>query len=102
LRSEEAALIAGALALGGGLAMVSYPRWRTWCLTWGASDQEETKALPGDDLLDDADVVSTRAVAIDAAVSDVWPWLAQMGSGRRGVYTYDWIENLFGPAHAQC
>jgi hypothetical protein len=26
----------------------------------------------------------------------VWPWLAQMGSGRGGAYTYDWIENLFG------
>jgi len=89
-------LIAGVLALAGGLVMVSYPRWRTWCLTWGASDQEATETLPGDDLLDAADLVSTRAVAIDAAVSDVWPWLAQMGSGRGGVYTYDWIENLFG------
>jgi hypothetical protein len=88
--------LAGALALAGGLAMVSYPCWRTWCLMWGASDQEETKALPGDDLLNDAELVSTRAVSIDAAVSDVWPWLAQMGSGRGGVYTYDWIENLFG------
>jgi hypothetical protein len=28
----------------------------------------------------------------------VWPWLVQMGSGRGGVYTYDWIENLFGLA----
>ena len=26
----------------------------------------------------------------------MWPWLAQMGSGRGGVYTYDWIQNLFG------
>jgi hypothetical protein len=26
----------------------------------------------------------------------VWPWLVQMGSGRGGAYTYDWIENLFG------
>jgi hypothetical protein len=46
--------------------------------------------------LDDADVVSTRAISIDAEVSDIWPWLAQMGSGRGGLYTYDWIENLFG------
>ena len=79
-----------------GLAMASYPCWRTWCLTWGASDEEETKVLPGDDLLEDADLISTRAVSIGAAVEDVWPWLAQMGSGRGGLYTYDWIENLFG------
>ena len=96
MRSEEAAFVAGVAALAGGLAVVSYPCWRTWCLTWGASDQEQTKALPGDDLLSDADLVSTRAVSIDADVSKVWPWLAQMGSGRGGVYTYDWIENLFG------
>jgi hypothetical protein len=31
-----------------------------------------------------------------APPSDVWPWLVQMGSGRGGAYTYDWIENLFG------
>jgi len=95
LRSEEAALSPVPSRWPADWPW-SYPRWRTWCLTWGASDQEEAKALPGDDLLDDADVVSTRAVAIDPAVSDVWPWLAQMGSGRGGVYTYDWIENLFG------
>jgi hypothetical protein len=52
--------------------------------------------LPGDDLLGQVDLVSTRAVSIDAAVGDVWPWLAQMGSGRDGLYTYDWIENLLG------
>ena len=52
--------------------------------------------LPGDDLLPDAEVVSTRAVTIEAAPSTVWPWLVQMGSGRGGVYSYDWIENLLG------
>jgi hypothetical protein len=88
--------VLGALALAGGLAMVSYPCWRTWCLTWGASDQEAAQPLPGDDLLEGADLVSTRAVSIDAASHDVWPWLAQMGPGRGGLYTYDWIENLFG------
>lgn len=52
--------------------------------------------LPGDDLLTDPDVVSTRAVSVDAPVDLVWPWLVQMGPGRGGAYTYDWIENLFG------
>jgi hypothetical protein len=48
-------------------------------------------------LLEDADGVSTRAITIDAPVSAVWPWLAQMGpSPRGGAYTYDWIENLLG------
>ena len=69
---------------------------RTSVLTWGATADEAARSLPGDELLADADVVSTRAITIDAPPSDVWPWLVQMGSGRGGAYTYDWIENLFG------
>ncbi len=65
-------------------------------LTWGATAEEAARTLHGDELLRDADVVSTRAVTIDAPPSAVWPWLVQMGSGRGGAYTYDWIENLFG------
>jgi hypothetical protein len=41
-------------------------------------------------------VVANRAVKIDAPASGIWPWLVQMGPGRGGAYTYDWIENLFG------
>lgn len=53
--------------------------------------------MPGDELLEDADGVSTRAIDIRAPASSVWPWLAQMGpSPRGGAYTYDWIENLLG------
>ena len=84
-----------ALAAGGGA--VAYPVFfRRWCLTWGATGDEVSRKLPGDDLLPDADLVSTRAVTIDAPPGAIWPWLVQMGSGRGGAYTYDWIENLFG------
>jgi hypothetical protein len=69
---------------------------RTPVLAWGATDEEAARTLPGDELLEDAAVVSTRAITIDAPPSAVWPWLVQMGSGRGGAYTYDWIENLFG------
>ncbi len=75
----------------------TYPLlFRRRCLTWGARPEEATRAFPGDELLVDADTISTRAIAIDAPPSAVWPWLVQMGSGRGGAYTYDWIENLFG------
>ena len=51
--------------------------------------------LPGDELLEQADGVSSRAITIEAPASAVWPWIAQMGpSPRGGAYTYDWIENL--------
>jgi hypothetical protein len=66
-------------------------------LTWGATAEEARKRLPGDELLEDADGVATRAITIDAPASAVWPWIAQMGpSPRGGAYTYDWIENLLG------
>src|SRR6266498_4650197 len=66
-------------------------------LTWGATSKEAASRLPGDELLEDADGVSTRAITIDAPAASVWPWLAQMGpSPRGGAYTYDWIENLLG------
>jgi hypothetical protein len=81
----------------GGLAAASYPLlWRDWCLTWGATADEATRTMPGDDLLADPDVQTTRAIRIDAAPEDVWPWVVQMGSSRGGAYTYDWIENLLG------
>jgi hypothetical protein len=54
------------------------------------------RALPGDDLLPDPGVITNRAITVDAPPEAIWPWLAQMGSGRGGLYTYDWIENLLG------
>jgi hypothetical protein len=87
---------AGGLALVAGLEIVTYPRWRSWCLSWGATSSEAARALSGDELLADPAIVSTRAVQVGAPPSAIWPWLVQMGPGRGGVYTYDWIENLFG------
>jgi hypothetical protein len=66
-------------------------------LTWGATGTEATARLPGDELLEEADGVATRAISIDAPAGAVWPWLAQIGPAPRGgAYTYDWIENLLG------
>lgn len=67
-----------------------------WYLTWGATEDETVRPMPGDELLPRPDMLSTRAVTINAPASAIWPWLVQMGSGRGGAYSYDWIENLFG------
>ncbi len=89
-------LLAGG-GLMAGVAAASYPLlWRRWCLTWGAAADEIGRELPGDELLPEAELVATRAISISAPPSAIWPWLVQMGSGRGGVYTYDWIENLLG------
>lgn len=82
------------VTLGG--ALYHWPV-RERLLNWGAQEAEVQARLPGDELLEDADAVATRAITIDAPRSAVWPWIAQMGPAPRGgAYTYDWIENLFG------
>jgi hypothetical protein len=84
-------------ALGIGLAVLYGVRLRGSVLTWGASELEANSRQPGDELLEDADGVTTRAISIQAPAASVWPWLAQIGPAPRGgVYTYDWIENLLG------
>ena len=89
--------LAGAVVLATVGAVV-YARWlRQPILTWGATETEARSRLPGDELLEAADGVATRAIEIDAPAGAVWPWIAQMGPAPRGgAYTYDWIENLFG------
>jgi hypothetical protein len=85
------------LALATAFVAVYVRFLRTPILSWGATPAEARGRLPGDELLEEADGVATRAVSIDAPVSAVWPWIAQMGpSPRGGAYTYDWIENLLG------
>ena len=80
-----------------GLGGLYFALLRRPVLTWGATSEEVAARLPGDELLDRADGVSTRAISIAAPPSAVWPWIAQMGpSPRGGAYTYDWIENLLG------
>ena len=69
---------------------------RKRCLTWGATTDEVVQTMPGDELLPNPEILSTRAISIDALPAAIWPWLVQMGPGRGGVFTYDWIENLFG------
>jgi hypothetical protein len=80
-------LLAGAYVIAGRRAV----------LNWGADKAEVEARLPGDELLEAPDGVSTRAVTVKAPPQAVWPWLAQMGPAPRGgAYTYDWIENLMG------
>jgi hypothetical protein len=89
--------LARAAAAAAGAAFLYRKFLREPILTWGATAQEAAARLPGDELLEDADGVATRAITIDAPHSAVWPWIAQMGpSPRGGAYTYDWIENLLG------
>ena len=85
------------VALSAASLALYYLLLRPRILAWGATKAEAESRLPGDELLEGANGVATRAIEIRAPASAVWPWLAQMGpSPRGGAYTYDWIENLLG------
>lgn len=84
-------LVLGLAALAGYWKILR-PRW----LRWGATGDEVRCPLPGDDLVADPLLKTTRSIAIRATPAEIWPWLAQMGQGRGGFYSYDWLENLFG------
>jgi hypothetical protein len=67
---------------------------RPWQLRWGATNVEVARLMPGDEIVADPTFDATRAVTVDAAPEDIWPWIVQMGFGRAGWYGYDWIDNL--------
>lgn len=64
-----------------------------WQRRWGTTDEELRRPMPGDDLLRPGAPSTTRAITIDASPRDVFPWLLQIGYGRGGWYSYDWIDN---------
>lgn len=62
----------------------------------GATKRECRRVLPGDDLVPDPALVTTRAVTIGASTAQVWPWLVQIGQNRGGFYSYETLENIAG------
>ena len=89
------AAAAGAAVIGTAVAAYIL-LVRRWQLRWGATDEERDAALPGDDLIANPDLMATRAITVHAAAEQVWPWIAQLGQGRGGFYSYDALENLVG------
>src|SRR5688572_9750931 len=65
-----------------------------WYTRRGTREDERGAPLPGDDIVPHPKTGYTMAITIQAAPSDIWPWLVQMGQGRGGFYTHEWVENL--------
>lgn len=94
LKESTAIKVILGLTLSGAAAFALY-RFviRPWHLRWGATAEEATRSMPGDDLVPQPDIAFTRAVTIDAPPQAVWPWLVQMGYRRAGWYSYDRFDN---------
>jgi hypothetical protein len=81
----------------GAAAFVGAAEWlRRQPLSFGVSATEARRAMPGDDLVPDANYIRTGGITIDADPEDLFPWLAQMGYERGGLYSYDFLDRLFG------
>jgi hypothetical protein len=86
-----------ALAIASTLIVVAFALFvRPWYLNWGATVEERARVLPGDEIVADYATQQTRAITINAAARDVWPWIAQTGQDRGGFYSFDLLENLVG------
>ncbi len=97
MTKKIAALILGLLVLMIGTTTCLYqPVIRPWHIRWGAADAETQMRLAGDEIVQGEVNQSTRAIDIHAPIGQVWPWLLQLGQGRGGLYSYDFLENLVG------
>jgi pimeloyl-ACP methyl ester carboxylesterase len=52
--------------------------------------------MAGDSVLVNPTHSQTHAITINARAENIWPWLVQMGYRRGGLYSYDWLDRLFG------
>lgn len=87
--------------LSGTLVGVLYSAFiRPRLLTVDVTSTEANANMIGDHLIIDPTLVATRAITINAAPQDVWPWLAQMGRDRTGFYGADRITNWNIPSAA--
>jgi len=69
---------------------------RRWYRRWGATDAELERAMSGDSEISTPTYGTTLAITIAARPEHIWPWLVQMGYRRGGLYSYDWLDRLFG------
>jgi hypothetical protein len=81
-----AAMVAGTVVLRP-LVAGRYRRWNT-------VGDEATRSLPGDERVPAPVITQTLAVTINARPEAVWPWLAQIGQERGGLYSYALLENI--------
>jgi len=59
---------------------------------WGATNDEIAASYPGDELVPSPRITYTRAVTVNAAPEEIYPWIVQLGAERGGMYSYSWFE----------
>jgi hypothetical protein len=83
----------GCLILAPLIAAALWFLYRPWALTWGSTDEEVARRMPGDEVLERPTFNATRAVTVEATPEEIWPWIVQIGYRRAGFYSYDLLDN---------
>ena len=96
IRAILLGLVTAIVAFVAAYALVFRPRIKAW----GVDPVEAESALAGDELIAEPTATETRGLTIDAPVSQVWPWLVQMGFGRAGWYSFESMDKLYKSADA--
>jgi len=78
------------------LAVLYWFPVRRWMARWGTAPSDLTRVMAGDGLIVDPTYSGTMALIVNARPEHIWPWLVQMGYQRGGLYSYDWLDRLFG------
>ena len=78
------------------LAVLYWFPVRRWMARWGTTPSDLTRAMAGDSLIADPTYSGTMALIVSARPEHIWPWLVQIGYQRGGLYSYDWLDRLFG------
>ncbi|MGI9625338.1 MAG: hypothetical protein ACR2QM_00765 [Longimicrobiales bacterium] len=89
LESVEAVIVTVATVL-------TWPVSKRWLRNWGALAGERDRDWLGDALVSESHSSYTRAISVEAAPEDVWPWLVQFGLGKAGFYSYELLERIAG------
>ena len=79
-----------------GIHIVLFPFLRGYRCRWGTTGEEVHAELPGDDLVPNPKIRMTWGITINTPVESVWPWVVQIGQGRGGFYSYQFLENMVG------
>ena len=88
--------VAAILFVAFALAGLYWFPMRRWFGRWGATPTDRTRVMTGDGAVVDPTDSATLAITVDARPEHIWPWLVQMGYRRGGLYSYDWLDRLFG------
>jgi len=80
------------------LALFYFAWLREYQMNWGATAEDVSRYMAGDEVFENPRFNTTRAVEINATPEQIWPWIVQMGYSKGGFYGFDKLDNGGNPS----